>query len=297
LEHKLVEEGSWVEKGEVLAQLRSPDLEMAIEDLRGQLEGYEAQYLTMERLKINNPNEARTQLQVKESIDMLTVQLEKKQSQSERLKIKALKTGYVFAPPSRPDKSPDDRLRDWIGTPLSDRNLGAYFDESVLVCEIGDPTKFEAQLIIDQADFDYVTNAHQTIRERAKALEDEGEHPEHAQRQAKEELGINTVRIKLDALPASTLHSDVTEIAEIDYQIASKSLSNQAGGQLATVTDPETGMARPLSTSYQARALLDNATGILRNGMRGQAKIYVGTQPLAYRLWRVLARTFHFKLS
>jgi putative peptide zinc metalloprotease protein len=279
METKRASEGSWVDQGEVLAELRSPELELAMEDLQGQLMQYRSQLERVRRIKFNNPTEASTQRQIQESIAMVEDQLAQKHKQQERLKIKSPRAGYVFAPPSRPEQAQEGQLRSWIGTPLSDRNKGAYLDESVLVCEVGNPSEFEAQLIIDQADFNYVANAAQR-RKKANGETDE-----------------NTVRIKLDALPDQTLHSTINEIAEIDYQVASKSLSNQQGGLLATVTDPKTGRARPLSTSYQARALIDNKSGVLRNGMRGQAKIYVGTQPLSIRLWRMLTRTFHWQLT
>jgi hypothetical protein len=41
---------------------------------------------------------------------------------------------------------------------------------------------------------------------------------------------------------------------------------------------------------------LDDDTGLLRVGLRGQAKIHVRWQTLAHRGWRYLARTFNFKL-
>jgi putative peptide zinc metalloprotease protein len=279
MEQQLVDEGSWVRQGQVLAELRSPDLQLAMADLQGQLEQYQSQFIAIQRGRYNRPEEAGTLAQISASIDMVEQQLAEKQQQKERLKITSPQSGFVFAPPSRPEEAREGQLRGWVGTPLSDRNLGAYLDESVLVCEVGNPSEFEAQLIIDQADFPFVAAA------------------AHQREQAEGESDFNSVRIKLDALPDRTLRSAVSEIAEIDYQVASKSLSNQQGGQLATVTDPKTGAARPLSTSYQARALVNNESGVLRNGMRGQAKIFVGYEPLGLRLWRVLARTFHFQLT
>ena len=279
LEQKLKEEGSWVREGDTIAVLRSPELELAIADYTGQLNQYETQYETILRQKVNDPNAARTQMQVKESIAMLEKQLAMKQQEVERLQIKAPRDGYLFGPSRRPDKSPDDQLRSWTGTPLANRNVGAYLDESVLIGHVGDPKKFEAQIIVDQADFEFVAAAaHRRVKE--------GDSSDYC-----------TVRIKLDALPNQTMYSTVEEIAEVDLQAASKQLSTQQGGALPTVTDPETGVAKPLSTSYQAMAPLENESGALRNGMRGQAKIYVGTTPLGVRLWRVLARTFHFKLT
>jgi putative peptide zinc metalloprotease protein len=74
-----------------------------------------------------------------------------------------------------------------------------------------------------------------------------------------------------------------------------QSLTHQAGGGLAARTD-QAGVARPLSSTYVARVSIDNSDDLLRVGMRGRAKIRAGYQSLGGRLWRYLARTFHFYL-
>ena len=58
----------------------------------------------------------------------------------------------------------------------------------------------------------------------------------------------------------------------------------------------ESGADRPINTSYQARAPIDDADHNLVQGLRGTAKIYGDWQPLGKRAWRYLIRTFNFKL-
>jgi hypothetical protein len=53
---------------------------------------------------------------------------------------------------------------------------------------------------------------------------------------------------------------------------------------------------RPLSTSYQAVARLDNSSGLLRNGLTGRARISTESRTLAARLYRYFSRTFNFEL-
>ena len=55
-------------------------------------------------------------------------------------------------------------------------------------------------------------------------------------------------------------------------------------------------MEQPQSTSYQARAPLDDPDDLLRLGLRGRGKIHADWLPLAARLWRLLMNTFNFKL-
>ena len=69
-----------------------------------------------------------------------------------------------------------------------------------------------------------------------------------------------------------------------------------AGGDLASKTDPTTGIEHPQSTSYEARVPLDDKDGLLRLGMRGRGKIHVQWVSLGSRLWRFVIHTFNFKL-
>lgn len=76
---------------------------------------------------------------------------------------------------------------------------------------------------------------------------------------------------------------------------ASPALSSQHGGSLNTRTDSR-GVPVPLSASFQARVPIDNDNGMFRVGLRGQAKIYTGWQPLWQRAWRLFQRTLNFEL-
>ena len=134
-----------------------------------------------------------------------------------------------------------------------------------MFCQIGNPRKLEALLVIDQGDIDYV------------------------------HVG-QKVDIKLDALPHDTLHSDIVEIAQTELKATPQRLSSKTGGELATKTDQKSGVEKPQSTSYQARAPLDNADDLLRLGFRGRGKVHADPLPLATRLWRLLMNTFNFKL-
>ena len=104
------------------------------------------------------------------------------------------------------------------------------------------------------------------------------------------------VDIKLEQLPYLTLTSEVQEIATQELKVSPKHLTNKSGGELPTKTD-EAGVERPLTTSYQIRVFpLDDSDGLLRIGLRGQAKIHVAPKLIGWRLWRWFTQTFHFRL-
>ena len=65
---------------------------------------------------------------------------------------------------------------------------------------------------------------------------------------------------------------------------------------MASHADPDTGVETPQSASYQALVPIEDKEGVLRIGLRGQAKIHTAPQSLGARLWRFLMHTFNFKM-
>ena len=103
-------------------------------------------------------------------------------------------------------------------------------------------------------------------------------------------------RILLDSYTNDELSGTIDAIASSDMEVASQTLGVQTGGQMALVTDAA-GVQRPQSASYEARVPFTEELPVqLRNGMRGRAKIKAEPQTLVMRLWRLLARTFHFNI-
>ena len=192
--------------------------------------------------------------------------------------------GTVLPPPwtaERPE-DPDGALPAWSGTPLEPENRGAHLDETVLFCQIGDPKKLEAILVIDQGDIRFV-HGNETFRDaNGETVQKPG----------------NRVDIKLDELPGETLYGIISEVSQMDLKVSSRRLSNKGGGPLATKTDAS-GAERPLSTSYQARVAIDDPDGLLRLGLRGQARIHADRpewQTVWQRIWRMITQAFSFKL-
>jgi putative peptide zinc metalloprotease protein len=163
----------------------------------------------------------------------------------------------------QPPQDPS-RLATWHGSPFDAWNQGCLLQPGTLVCEIGDPRRLEAVLVIDQGDMDFVARG-------------------------------QMVEVKLDELPHDVLAGRIAEISRNELVAAPASMSNKAGGELATTTD-ELGRERPQSASYQARVPLDDTAGVLQLGLRGRAKVHVGYRTLAGRLWRYAARTFRFSM-
>src|SRR5690606_27274409 len=115
--------------------------------------------------------------------------------------------GIVIPPPAIPAKeSPDGRLPRWDGTPLDHRNLNATLSPGTLFCQVGDPTKFEAILVIDQADIEMIRTGQK-------------------------------VEMMLDELPGLVVDGKITAISPEELQVAPRQLASEAGGPLTTKTD------------------------------------------------------------
>lgn len=267
LEALFVKPGQPVRQSEPIASLTNLDVDLDIAQLRGTQARLIAE---IENLKERRNKEQVAGLQLPNLEDQLrtvTEQLEQREIDRERLDLKAPAAGIVFPPPEIPAKKQDptdDQLATWSGTPLRQRNLGAFLTPGVLFCQIGDPEKMEAILVIDQSEIDFI------------------------------DVGQKVV-LKLEELPGMTFESEITEISKSDLKVSPRHLSNKAGGELATKTD-ESGVERPMTISYQARAPLDDQEGLFRIGLRGKAKVHAGTMALGPRMYRLFKKTFNFNM-
>lgn len=272
LERFHVEPGQHVKKGDTLAELSSPDVVLEEARLAGQEAEIEARLEALDRQRHGfdeAADEAREQYpQVRESLENVRQLRAMKQRDIERLKLVAPSDGVVMPPPQLAPAPPNDgRLTTWSGTPLKSHNIGALLGasgERALLCRIGDPKALEAVLVIDQSDIELVRRGQQ-------------------------------VRVQIDQLPGEVYSTSVESVAQRELDVTSRRMSSKTGGQLETKTDAS-GVEKPLSTSYQARALLTDDEAVLRLGARGRARIAVASQTLASRLWRYVAQTFQCTL-
>ncbi len=258
-----------VTQGEPLAQLKNVDLDLRISELTSQKSQYESR---LQGLRWRRPHDiqAGTEIpEVQEALDGINSQLAETQREKDKLLLVAKESGTVLPPPWTPPRvDPEGPLPAWSGTPLLPENQGAFLEEGVLFCQIGNPQKMEAVLVIDQDDIKFVRVGQK-------------------------------VKIKLDARPHDTLEGQIDEISQSELRVAPKRLSTKSKGELPTKTDPITGIERPQSTSYQARVPLEDPEGLFQIGLRGRAKVYMGRplwQSLGARLWHVVSRTFNFQM-
>jgi putative peptide zinc metalloprotease protein len=268
-----VKPGQQVKKGELIMQLENLDLKLTIAQLRGEQATLQTELENLESLRYqpSKAEEAASRYDTaQKQLEGVTTQLAQKEADLARLRIVAPRDGTVIPPartPERPD-SDGSELGSWTGTPLDQRNIGASFSpqgQQNLICMIGDPNEWDATMIIDQDD---------------SGLVKEGQE----------------VRLMFEE---SAYHVFVSTIFQINtteaVDVAPPRLASVNGGPLAAQQKPD-GSLRPLNTSFQAIARLNDPQGMLRNGLIGTARIEVKPQTIAWRVGRYLSRTFNFEL-
>ena len=266
LDKVYVKAGNQVTARQPLAELRSIDLELKSADLKQKRDQYSIQLDSLRQQRYHDPKAGGSIPAILDALKATEVELLQKQADIDRLRLDSPIAGTVLPPPAMPKREdPDGPLPTWSGTPLEPEARGAYLEPGVLFCQIGDPTKMEAILVIDQAELNFV------------------------------EVG-QKVDIKLQELPLDTLKGQIAKIADLDVKNIPKSLTTTNGGPVAVKKDPKTGVEHPADTLYQARVPLDDPQRLLRVGVSGQAKIHAAWKPLGIRIWRFITNAFNFRM-
>ena len=255
-------EGDAVSSGETLARLVNTDLEGEITRLRGERDQQRLRVENLKRRQVRDETAASQLPPAEELLADLEQRLEQKLVDERRLTIVAPAAGTIIPPRRSDPPGADSTLPFWSGTPLDPRNRGCYVDTGTLLCQIGDPAKCEALLIIDQSDMEFIRAGQE-------------------------------VEIRLEQNPGGVLRGTIAELAEIDLATTPPELL--AHEMLATRTDAS-GRSRPASTSYQARVSLGAVERKLLSGEAGRARIEVPRRSLWSRLIRLLQSTFDVNL-
>lgn len=263
---RAVKAGTKVKEGDELAVLQNPELQLRLVDLQGRQREAEAKLRNLS-LRSRDDEALKAQFETQqEVIDSLRDLEEKTRDEISRLVVIAKRPGVVWPPPNKDQQGTEDgRLPTWSGSPLDQRNVGALLTAEDLICEIGAENELEAVLIVDQGDVQLV---------------DVGQ----------------PVDLKLESYRIGKFSGMIAEKSQTEIRNTSASLAIQAGGDLQTEIDPETGQPKPRSVSYQARVPLVDVDQTLRAGYRGMAKIHTAPMSLGQRLWRFVAKTFNFEL-
>ena len=256
-----VHPGETVQQGQLLAKLLDDEKEDQLRRLDVGRELQHAEIAKLHALELFAEHAlAQKRLQTLED------QIAELQVRLGELTITAPISGRVVAAPRvpAPPQSTHRRLPEWSGHISSPDNLGCLLPTRTHLLSIAPDDRMQALLYLDQAHRD--------------------------------DLAVGQpIEIKFEHLADRTYRANIAGIAREQSDIAPPALSTKQGGGLASVTDPE-GRERLTSVAYQARAVLDQETQLLKPGMRGTARFLVERRSAAHWIWRAFRRTMHFRL-
>lgn len=265
LESLAVKAGQMVHEGDELARLSSIDLDLGIADLEGKASQSLARLNSLQRERFTDSAAGLEIGTVEESLKSIQEQLVKKRHDRDELVLVSPRDGIVLpANDVAAQKDSSGKLPSWTGHALAEKNLGATFMQGTVLCMVGDAQKFEAVMVVDQSEMEFIARG-------------------------------QTVDLKLDAFPWQTFTGTIDLIAETHIESGSERMSVKAGGQVPTRTD-ESGRELPISTSYEAMTTLEDPDAVLTPGMRGTARIQVGSRTVGQWLLRLIWQTFNFRM-
>ena len=244
-----VKDGEVVKAGAVLATLSNPEKLLEYEQL---LEQHDSNHVKAvwygSRPDTSNRGQAE---KFRQNEQQLEEPLSKLSEQIGMLTLSAPRDGQVLGVPHR-------------------STIGSYLKPGKPFCEMGDPHKLEAHLILDQSDVNLIVS--------------------------RDKNNMPTAWVKVYGTSETTFKSYVSEVAQRNQEEVPNELSNNAGGEIATKQDQKTGQSKPLTPVFEVIVPVDNPDLLLQPGLRGFAKIDAGHSTLAWWIWRSISKTFHFTL-
>ena len=250
-----VKNGAWVTKdGDILASLSNPEKQK--EFLQRQQDHDIAWFKALWYDKSPEPENRAQAKQFEKFAEKLEPAIKNISDQIGKLTLVSHRTGQVVMIGAEDDDKAGQLIKP---------KVGQWLKPGKPYCEIGDPHKLEAHLILDQTDIHLIK-------------------PD------------NEVWLKIYGKSETTYKSRVAEIAPRTSEEVPTELSNMASGEVASKPDPKTGSAKPLTAVYELIIPVDNSNLELEPGLRGFAKIDGGSYTLAWWLHRWWNKVFNFQL-
>lgn len=238
-------DGDTVKAGDLIAGLINPDLQRERRSMQEQVDTHRMKYnLYYGSTRVEDRGIA---LQNWKDAEALEPAINKINEQLGKLSLYAPRDGQVIGIPH------PEQIGKWLKA------------DDKTFCQVIDPTKMEAHLLLDQSDIELV-------RKDRKAW------------------------VKIYGDSEFTRLSKVGLVANRNREDVPPELSNLAGGMIASEADKQTGKVKPISEIFEVVIPLDNEDLRIHPQQRGFAKIDGGHCTLAAWIWRWATRTFHFTL-
>jgi putative peptide zinc metalloprotease protein len=250
--------GERVAAGQQLARLRSRGLELAAIELDSRVQQQQLHVSQLELRRHDVPELGDQLPAAQEALADLQQQARQTERELARLTLTAPIAGVVIPPPARAAEEDPDELSSLAGTPLDAENLGCRLEAGTLLCQIGEPDRLEALVIVGEAEV-----------ERLRAGQQ--------------------IRLSLHMSPGEIRTGRVKEVARVN---ASDLPPELIAADLLLVRNDARGRPRLPGNYYQAVVSLDDSPAPVLTNAVGWAKVRVDPQPLGLHFYRALRSTF-----
>jgi putative peptide zinc metalloprotease protein len=161
--------GASLRAGDEIATLVSPDLELSRIARNGELARQRARLIGLESRRGTEPIVAAMIPSVQEAIRGLELEVQRLESDTEQLILRAPMDGTVLATvTTKPSHAPND-IPTWSGNPMDLDNIGCFLTRGTTFCEIGDSECFQATAFLSQPQVEMV-RAGQEVWLKSKSL-------------------------------------------------------------------------------------------------------------------------------
>src|SRR6266851_412840 len=254
-------DGREVQAGEVLAVFRSLELEEQLDKAKSEAAQKENEILTAGG-QLTGPLEPKERNDILSSIATLTGESEAYNKEvnnlagtMERLTLRAPRSGIIMSPPQ-----PDEVGKLWKK------------DQNIPFCTIGDPGKLEVVVPLSPSEYRLLK------RDREKLLKD-GKDME--------------VTLRIHGRENNTWKGTVVRLPESAAKYIPASLSNKAGGPVATKPSARPDVFEPVAQQYLVYVEIQKPDSAICPGLLAQAKIHCKYRTCAWWAWHSICEAFN----
>ncbi len=252
--------GDWITKGDVIARLENPEVELQYLTIQGRYETQRAVVQSMQRASLDDADVANELPGQEAVLEDLTHQLATQTSRREGLTLQSPASGKLIDAPRRAEDVRginSGRLVSWSGYPTDPKNENCFLESGYELMSVVGDDSWDAEIVLDQSEVE-------RIRVGAQ------------------------VKLALETLPSKKFAGTVSDISRTQWD-------EQFNAQRRD--DPDASHQKgPLTTSYMVRVKLDPTDDVtLITGAVATARIEASKISLVNRTWRWLSGLLRFR--
>lgn len=258
-----VESGQAIQSGQLVAELRNPELELQFVALQGEVRLKEVQVSNLETNRTREPSLAAAYSVAVQSLESARSRLQALELLLKDLKIHSPVAGRIYLPRNKPavaDQPDSPQL--WSDWALSDSNQQAWMEPQTQICWVGDVEDWRVIAYVDQSDLELI------------------------------QIGA-PVTVRFLSRPGTSVEGELESLGTVPVDAIDRELLIN---QMVPMSAAEPG--RPQQTLFPAviRVSADSEFRKMPLYSAGTARISSKPVSLAGRAWRLLCHTFSFGL-